>query len=142
MNSVNLIGNLTRDPEVRYTQNQEAVCQFSVAINRGKNSNGDDLGADFPRVVVFGRTAENCGKFLKKGSKVGVIGSIRTGSYENNQGSRVYTTDVYASRVEFLTSKNDGQNSNYQKQAYKPTEGQYSDIPEGYEFIDDDDIPF
>lgn len=139
MNSVNLVGNLTRDPEVRYTQDQNAVCQFSVAISRGKNRNGDDMGADYPRVVVFGKTAENCGKYLRKGSRVGVIGSIRTGSYENQQGNRVYTTDVYASRVEFLTSKSDGQQSNFQR---PQANSQYDDIPDGFEAIDDEDIPF
>lgn len=103
MNNVSLIGNLTRDPEVRYTQSGMAVATLSVAINRGKDKNGEDRGADFPRVIVFGSQAENCQKYLCKGKKIGVTGRIQTDSYEREDGSKVYTTDVIASRVEFLS---------------------------------------
>ena len=97
MNSVNLIGNLTRDPEVKYTTGVEpiAVCSFTIAINRLKD------GADFPRIKCFGKTAENCGKYLSKGRKVGISGRIQTGSYEKD-GRKVFTTDIIADRVEFL----------------------------------------
>lgn len=97
MNSVNLIGGLTRDPEVKYTSGAEpiAVCTFTVAIIRMKD------GADFPRIKCFGKTAESCGKYLAKGSKVGIVGRIQTGSYEKD-GQKFYTTDVIADRVEFL----------------------------------------
>ena len=101
MNVVALIGNLTRDPEVRYTNDHMAIASFSIAINRPPKKDGTEGGADFPRVTVFGKQAENCERFLHRGSKVGIIGKIQTGSYEKD-GQRVYTTDIVADRVEFL----------------------------------------
>lgn len=96
MNSVQLIGNLTRDPEVMHTQSNMAVCKFTIAINRLKD------GTDFPKIICFGNLAENCGKYLEKGRKVGVEGRLQTGSYTDKDGRKVYTTDVIADRVEFL----------------------------------------
>ena len=101
MNSVVLIGRLTRDPEVRYTESQLAVARFSIAINRVPGRDGQDRGADFPNIVVFGKQAENCERFLTKGRQVAIQGHIQTGSYEKD-GRKVYTTDVVADRVEFL----------------------------------------
>ena len=100
MNSVELIGRLTRDPEVRYTASQTAVVHFTLAIDRPVRDG--EKQADFPRVIVFGKQAENCEKYLKKGRLVGVQGRIQTGSYQNKDGDTVFTTDVVASRVEFL----------------------------------------
>ena len=97
MNSVELIGRLTRDPEVRFTSKQTAVANFTLAIDRPTKGE-----ADFPRVIVFGSQAENCEKYLKKGRLVAVQGRIQTGSYQNKQGDTIYTTDVVANRVEFL----------------------------------------
>lgn len=102
MNSVVLIGRLTRDPEVRYTAStQMAVASFTVAIDRPVRAGGEKQ-TDFPRVTVFGKQAENCEKYLAKGRLVGVQGRIQTGSYQNKDGVTVYTTDVVADRVEFL----------------------------------------
>ena len=102
MNNVELIGRLTRDPETRYTSGtQTAVSNFTLAIDRPPRKDGEKE-ADFPRVVVFGTQAENCEKYLKKGRLVAIQGRIHTGSYENKNGETVYTTDVVASRVEFL----------------------------------------
>ena len=102
MNNVELIGRLTRDPETRYTSgSQTAVANFTLAIDRPPRKDGEKE-ADFPRVVVFGTQAENCEKYLKKGRLVAIQGRIHTGSYENKNGETVYTTDVVASRVEFL----------------------------------------
>lgn len=97
MNCVNLIGNLTKDPEIFYTSGNEptAVCAFTIAINRLKD------GADFPRVVCFGKTAENCDRYLEKGRKVGVTGRLQTSSYDKD-GKKYYKTEVIADRVEFL----------------------------------------
>ena len=100
MNSVELIGRLTRDPETRYTSAQTAVCNFTLAIDRPVKDG--EKQADFPRVIVFGKQAENCEKYLKKGRLVAVQGRIQTGSYQNKQGDTIYTTDVVANRVEFL----------------------------------------
>ena len=101
MNSVVLIGRLTRDPEVRYTQDQMAIARFSVAIDRPVTA-GKEKQTDFPNVVVFGKQAENCERFLSKGRLVGIQGRIQTGSYTNKDGNKVYTTEVVANRVEFL----------------------------------------
>lgn len=125
MNDVNLIGRLTRDPEVRYTQNNMAVARFSIAIDRMND------GTDFPSIVAFGKTAENCEKYLSKGRQVGITGRIQTGSYEKD-GRKVYTTDVVASRVEFLGGKSSDAESTAQESI---------DTPEGFEALDDD-VPF
>ena len=102
MNSVILIGRLTRDPELRYTSGtQMAVATFTVAIDRPVRA-GAEKQTDFPRVTVFGKQAENCEKYLAKGRLVGVQGRLQTGSYTNKDGVTVYTTDVVADRVEFL----------------------------------------
>lgn len=102
MNSVNLIGRLTRDPEVRYTPgSQLAVANFTIAIDRPTRAGGEQK-TDFPRITVFGKQAENCEKYLAKGRLVGVEGRIQTGSYDKPDGTRVFTTDVVANRVEFL----------------------------------------
>lgn len=108
VNSVILIGNLTKDPEVRAStgQNQTSVCRFSIAVNAGY---GDNQRVDYPTIVAFGRTAENIGKYCSKGSKVAVAGRIQTGSYDKD-GQRVYTTDVVANSVEFLSKKQEDQN--------------------------------
>lgn len=127
MNSVVLIGRLTKSPEVRYiSENQTAVATFSVAINRGKDKNGQDRGTDFPRVTVFGRQAENCERFLDKGRLVGIQGRLQTGSYKDKDGKTVYTTDVIADRVEFLEFGEKNENI---------------DIPSGFRAIDDE-TPF
>lgn len=102
MNSVSLIGRLTRDPDVRYTgAGQMAVVRFSIAIDRFTRQ-GEDKKTDFPSIVAFGKTAETCGRFLAKGRLVGISGRLQTGSYQNKNGDTVYTTDVVADRVDFL----------------------------------------
>ena len=132
MNSVVLIGRLTRDPEVRYIpDNQMAVATFTLAINRPAKK-GEEKKADFPRITVFGRQAENCERYLAKGRLVGIQGRIQTGSYTNKDGQTVYTTDVVADRVEFLEWGDKTQQ----------TAGRDMDIPEGFGPLQDDDIPF
>lgn len=132
MNNVSIIGRLTKDIELRYTPQQTAVAQFSIAINRGKDKNGDDKGADFPRIIVFGRMAENCERYLKKGRLVGIQGRIQTGSYKNKNGDTVYTTEVVANNVEFLEWGDDKKNKQKEQQ---------EDVPEGFAALDED-IPF
>lgn len=148
MNSVNLIGRLTRDPELRYTSgNQTAVARFSVAIDRGKDRNGNSRGTDFPNIVAFGKTAETCSNYLAKGRQVGIQGHIQTGSYERQDGTKVYTTDVVVDKITFVGNKSDNQQapSNKPQQGYsqypQPTEHEY---PGFYEYDDEDDenIPF
>ena len=103
MNSVELIGRLVRDPEVRYTSgSQMVVATFTIAIDRPQRQDGGEKQTDFPRITVFGRQAETCEKYLKKGRMVAIQGRIQTGSYTNKNGDTVYTTDVVANRVEFI----------------------------------------
>ena len=133
MNLVLISGRLTKDPEVRYTTGtQMAVAVFTLAIDRGKDKNGEDMGADFPRVTVFGKQAENCERFLGKGCRVSVQGRIQTGSYEKD-GQKVYTTDVIASRVEFIDFKDK-----------TPQNANESEIEgfEGFARVDDSEVPF
>lgn len=102
MNNVSLVGRLTKDPELNYTpQNQTAVCKFTIAVDRPK-INGEDKGADFIRITVWGKQAESCNKYLAKGKQVAVSGRIQIGSYKNKDGQNVYTVDVISDRVEFL----------------------------------------
>lgn len=138
MNSVVLIGRLTRDPEMR-NAGETRVAAFSLAIDR-PTAAGKDKKTDFPRVIVFGRQAENCEKFLAKGMLVGITGSIQTGSYTNKDGQTVYTTDVVASRVEFLEWKEKKDTSSTRSGSAQPDIP--ADIPEGFQAMDDDDIPF
>mgnify|MGYP001015502735 CR=1 FL=1 len=143
MNSVNLIGYLTRDPEVRYTQSNMAVATLSIAINRGKDKNGQDKGADFPRVIVFGSQAENCQKYLSKGKRIGVTGRIQTDSYEREDGSKVYTTDVIASRVEFLSPSGQQGGQPQGPQTYQQARPQQTQMQQpDFTPIPDDNIPF
>ena len=112
MNSVVLIGRLARDPELSYTPNtQTAVCRFTLAVDRPRRQ-GEDQGADFLRITVFGRQAETCDRYLSKGRQAAIHGRIETGSYKNREGVTVYTTDIIADRVEFLGSGNGGNGGN------------------------------
>lgn len=101
MNNVELIGRLTRDPETRQTTSGETVCVFIIAVDRPQKE-GQQKQTDFPRITTFGRQADTCGQYLKKGRIVAIQGRIQTGSYTNKNGDKVYTTDVVANRVEFL----------------------------------------
>ncbi len=106
MNSVVLIGRLTKDPVLRYTPNDNrAVADFTLAINRAFKKDE----ADFIRIVVWGKQAENVANYLKKGSQCAVHGSIQTGSYTDKNGVTRYTTDIVANQVEFLSKKGQGE---------------------------------
>ena len=115
MNRVILIGRLVRDPELRYTQSQQAVCTFTLAIDkRLSRERKSELEAsnrptaDFPRITVWGRQAETASTYLKKGSQCAIEGRIQTGSYQDKEtGKTVYTTDVVADNVEFLGARSD-----------------------------------
>ena len=110
MNNVSLIGRLTREPELKYLPNGgQAVCKFSLAIDKGlskeKKEEARSKGnptADFPNITVWGKQAESCANYLAKGRLVAIQGRLQTGSYNKPDGTKVYTTDVVADRVEFL----------------------------------------
>ena len=140
MNNVVLIGRLARDPELVYLQNEKntAKARFTLAVDR-QGQTGRDKVADFIQILVFGKQAENCDKYLGKGSQVAVNGRIQTGSYKNRDGQTVYTTDVVANNVEFLNTKvaNSDQAKEQSQTAPQPAEPPM----EGYEAIEED-IPF
>lgn len=146
MNSTNLIGRLTKDLDVRYTGNGKAVVNFTVAVDRPFSRDT----TDFIDCVAWEKTAENMGQYLKKGSQVGVTGYITTRNYENNQGQRVYVTEVLADRVQFLDSKNDNQ-GNQQQQPQQQNNNPFANVDfnsnDPFETsnatdIDNSDLPF
>lgn len=137
MNSVNLIGRLTRDPELRWS-GETAIARFSIAIDRPMKKDGSHE-TDFPTIVVFGRTAENCERYLTKGRQVGVAGRLQTGSYTNKNGDKVYTTEVVANRVEFLSNESGSRQQGQGSQV--PQNMPPQDVPEGFAQMDED-IPF
>ena len=130
MNKVFLIGRLTKDPEVKTGQSGKVYCRMYIAINRGKDKDGEDLGADFPAVLCFGKTAENCERFLRKGSLVSVEGRVRTSKNERN-GKTEFSQDIFIDHIEFLADFGE-------KQPEKGKEEQLS----GFEKLDDDELPF
>lgn len=105
MNKVILMGRLTRDPEVRYS-GEMAVARYTLAVDRRFKREGDEQIADFINCVAFGKSGEFAEKYLKKGTKIAVVGRIQTGSYTNKDGQKVFTTDVVVEEQEFAESKN------------------------------------
>ena len=145
MNSVVLIGRLTRDPEVRYTAaTQMAVATFTIAIDRPVRAGGEKQ-TDFPRITVFGKQAENCEKYLAKGRLVGIQGRLQTGSYQNKDGATVYTTDVVADRVEFLEwGDRPAAGSGFtapRQNAFAAPASMPEEMPDSFQAIDED-VPF
>ena len=145
MNKVILMGRLTKDPDVRYTQGQESMCiaRYTLAVDRRfsrNNNNGNN--ADFIPCVCFGRQAEFVEKYLIKGTKMAVTGRIQTGSYTNKDGVKVYTTEVVVEDQEFAESKNALSNGR-QAAGGRQEEDGFMNIPEGMdEELDMDNLPF
>lgn len=107
MNKVILMGRLTRDPELRYSTNgnNTAVCRFSIAVDRRFQKPGEERQADFIPVVTFGKTGEFCSKYFTKGSRIAVVGSIQTRTWDDAEGKKHYATDVIAEEAYFADSK-------------------------------------
>lgn len=142
MNKVILMGRLTRDPEVRYTQgdNTSAVARFSLAVDRRFKKDGDQT-ADFINCVAFGKTAEFIEKYGHKGTKFVVEGRIQTGNYTNKDGQKIYTTDVVVEQVEFAESKNtsgEGSTADSTSNNSASTDTSFMNIPDGI----DEELPF
>lgn len=106
MNCVQLVGRLTNQPDIKYTNGGLTIARFGVAVDRRFKSEGGPT-ADFPTVVAFGKTAEFIEKYFAKGQRIGIVGRIQTGSYQKDDGTKVYTTDVIAENVEFVERKQD-----------------------------------
>lgn len=113
MNKAILIGNLTADPEIRTSTSGIAVATFTVAVNRPYTSQSGEREADFIRCVAFRKLAENIGRYMRKGSKIAVEGSIQTRSYDGQDGVRRYVTEIICNNVEFLDSRGAGQTNDY-----------------------------
>ncbi len=149
MNKAILIGRLTRDPEVRYSQGESstAIARFTLAVDRRFKRSGETQEADFIGCVAFGKQAEFVEKYFKQGMKMVLSGRIQTGSYTNKDGQKVYTTDVVADDIEFAESKgNNGGDSGYQGGNHKefrpePSSAMgdgFMNIPDGI----DEELPF
>ncbi len=147
MNKVVLMGRLTRDPDVRYSNGQNgdqmAIARYTLAVDRRFGRKDGEQNADFISCVAFGKAGEWAEKYLKQGTKIAVSGRIQTGSYTNKEGQKVYTTDVVIEEQEFAESKNaSGNGSGYQpQQAPSPSNASsegFMQIPDGIE----DDLPF
>ena len=111
MNSIILIGRLTKDPDLRYTQAGKAVCSFTLAVDRPYS--GDKKEADFINIIVWNKVGENCAQYLSKGRKVAVQGRLQIRNYEDDKGQRRYITEVVANSVEFLEFGNKQQNEDF-----------------------------
>lgn len=134
MNKVILVGNVTKDLELKTTTNGIATCTLSIAVNRKfKNAQGVQE-ADYINIVTWRQTAELCAKYLAKGRKVGIVGSIQTRSYTAKDGGKRYVTEVVADDVEFLTPRGSA-GENVQ-------ESQHTDISNDFTEVEDDDLPF
>ena len=156
MNKVIMMGRLTRDPEVRYSQSrngdQMAIARFSIAVDRkfSRNSqDGNDTSADFFNCTAFGRLGEFVEKYLKQGPKVALTGRVQNDNYTNKNGEKVYSVQIIAEEIEFAESKAASQGGGYQGGGYQPAAGgepaprnasadDFMSIPEGIE----NDLPF
>ena len=137
MNKVMLIGNLAKDPELITTNNGVALCKFTLAVQRRFAGTDGEREADFLPIIVWRGQAENCYKYLKKGSKAAISGSVQTRSYEATDGSRRYMTEIIADEVEFLASKGaSGEDGDFEPKEDK------KDVVSKFEPIDDGDLPF
>lgn len=143
INRVILVGRLTKDPEYRQTPSGVSVATFTLAVNRSFTNSQGEREADFINVVVFRKQAENVNKYLSKGSLAGVDGRIQSRSYENNEGRRVFVTEVVADSVQFMDSKGSNQQSNQpQQQRGQAPSGNNPFANDNNANIDDDDLPF
>ena len=136
MNRVYLIGNLTRDPEIQTTSSGISVCRMSIAVGRRFSNAEGGRDTDFFNITAWRGTAENCAKFLKKGNKIAVSGSIQTRTYEKADGTKGFSIDIVADEVEFLSSKNEG------TQDGAPIDGGAGEPVSDLQPIDDDNLPF
>ena len=145
MNKVILMGRLTRDPEIRYSQGEQstAVARYTIAVDRRFRRDGDQQTADFINCVAFGRQGEFAEKYFRKGIKIAITGRIQTGSYTNKDGQRVYTTDVVVEEQEFAESKSASESTAGFAPAERPAPSSaagdgFMNIPDGI----DEELPF
>ena len=154
MNRVILVGRITKDPEIRYTSSDIPVCQFTLAVNRKYQSNGEKQ-ADFINCVAWRSSAELLGKYVKKGAQIGIEGQIQVRSYEDNGGVKRYVTEVVCDSITFLESKGSRENAGYsgyndieqynipqeRKTQSQEAKDPFEDISSNYD-LSNDDLPF
>ena len=139
MNKVILLGRLTKDPDVRYTQSTNTqVTSFTLAVNRRFVKQGEERQADFINVVAWSKTGEFCSKYFKKGQQVGIIGRIQTRNWEDDQGQKHYVTEVVAEEAYFADSKRDGEASSNFENTFGNTVSESSE----FSVSSDDELPF
>ena len=146
LNRTILIGRLTRDPELRYTPSGVATCTFTLAVDRPFTNGSGEREADFIQIVTWRQLAETCANYLRKGRLTAVEGRIQVRNYENNEGKRVYVTEVVADNVRFLESQNRGENQTRSESESSDNRNRDQKDPfsdEGKPIdIADDDLPF
>lgn len=133
INNVTLVGNMTRDPELRRTATGKAVTTFTLALNRIKSSS-DGQQADYISCVVWGKIAESTAQYCSKGSKVGVVGHLQSRSYDNAQGQRVYVTEVVCEQVDFINTRNQENNAQPQQVENNPFDQSFNIMDEDLSF--------
>ena len=137
INNVTLVGRLTKDPELRYTPSNVAVASFNLAVNRNFKNQAGDREADFISCIMWRQQAENFANWLKKGALVGITGRIQTRNYDNQQGQRLYVTEVVAESFQTLEKKDNSANQSSMENQMPPSYGQGEPMD-----ISDDDLPF
>nr|DAX64626.1 MAG TPA: Single strand binding protein [Caudoviricetes sp.] len=142
LNNVVLVGRMTKDAELRYTPQNQAIATFTLAVNRNfKNANGE-READFINCVIWRQQAENLANWAKKGVLIGITGRIQTRSYENQQGQRVYVTEVIADNFQLLESRNQSQDKTQASSNEVPDFSRNNNLNGNPMDISDDDLPF
>lgn len=134
MNSLHIIGNLVRDPELRTTPSGATVCSFTVAVNRRRTQSNQQPEADYFRVSAWNKLGENCSKYLAKGRKVAVVGSVSVNTYQGQDGKTYANLNVLANEVEFLSSRNEDRN--------EQSTNQKVDEQSGFMAVETDELPF
>ena len=145
MNKVFLIGNLTKDPDVRTTGGGTSVCTFSIAVDRRFKAQNGEKVTDYFNIVAWRQLADLCGRYLAKGRKVSVVGELQNRSYDAKDGTKRYVTEIVADEIEFLTPRDrDGAGYGGAPSPSEPYRGGESQTvaPEGFTDVDDDDLHF
>lgn len=153
INNVTLVGRMTKDAELRYTPSNVAVATFTLAVNRNRKNENGEREADFINCVIWRQAAENLANWAKKGSLIGIVGSVQTRNYENQQGQRIYVTEVIANQFQLLESRNQQEQGNSFQNGNNSNSGNFQsgNNQGGYQSpfgnsspmdISDDDLPF
>lgn len=150
INNTVLVGRLTKDPDLRYSQSGNAVATFTLAVNRNFTNQSGEREADFINCVIWRKSAEHLANYARKGSLIGITGRIQTRNYDNQQGQRVYVTEVVADNFQLLEKRKDdnggsyqnNQQGNYNQNNYNGAQKQSSPFGDGSIDISDDDLPF